>query len=141
MVVRILLIIYFLLLNKQVFSQVDSSVLPEEEQLISALESMPEYRGGVSKLSEFLRNKIKYPKSAKEDEIKGIVYVKCYVDTTGSTTDHQLIRGIREDLDNEALRVAKLIKFDKPAMQRGKPMKVIYCIPVEFKLSEENEYP
>lgn len=51
--------------------------------------------------------------------------------------NHEIIKGIREDLNNEALRVAKLINFDRPAMQRGKPIKVKYTVPVEFKLEKK----
>ncbi len=87
----------------------------------------------------FIQNKIHYPESAKMDSIQGKVFVTFWIDTTGNTINCKVIRGIRKDLDNEALRVAKLIKFEKPAMQRGKPVKVKYVIPIEFKLNDKKK--
>ena len=56
------------------------------------------------------------------------------IDTVGNTFDHVVVRGIREDLDQEALRVARLIKYDAPAMQKDKPVIVKFVVPVDFSL-------
>lgn len=54
--------------------------------------------------------------------------------------NHKVLTGIRKDLNDEALRVVKLVNFEKPAMQSGKPIKVKYTIPVVFKLTEEKKH-
>ncbi|HOW20834.1 MAG TPA: energy transducer TonB, partial [Tenuifilaceae bacterium] len=54
--------------------------------------------------------------------------------TSGLTINHKVAKGIREDLNNEALRVAKLIKFDRPALQKGRPIEVEYTVPIVFDL-------
>jgi len=64
-------------------------------------------------------------------------FISFWIDTIGVTGNHEIIEGIRKDLNNEALRVAKLINFDRPAIQRGKPIKVKYTVPVEFKLEKK----
>lgn len=104
-------------------------------EIINALESWPKYKGGVEKLSIFINENINYPKNAFKDSIEGIVYISMDVDTDGSTHNHIIIKGIREDLDNEAIRIAKLIKFERAAMQNGKPVKIKYTLPIDFKLS------
>jgi TonB family protein len=96
-----------------------------------SVESMPVFRGNLEK---FIKNQIEYPVSALKDSIEGKVFVSFWVDTLGNTTEHTIVSGIREDLNNEALRVTKLIKFKKAAMQKGKPIKVKYILKVEFKL-------
>lgn len=63
------------------------------------------------------------------------MFVSCWVEPSGRTVDHQVTKGIREDLDEEALRVARSMYFNKPAMQNGKPIKVRYNIPIEFTLN------
>lgn len=108
-------------------------------EIISALESLPIYKGGLNKLNRFIEENINYPKNALRDSLEGIVYISMDVDTEGNTHNHIIIKGVRDDLDNEALRVTKLIKFEKPAMQHGKSIKVRYTVPVEFKLSEKSE--
>ncbi len=40
-----------------------------------------------------------------------------------------------KDIDNEALRVAKLIKYDKPAFSwRDEPIECVYYLPIKFTL-------
>ena len=95
-------------------------------------ESMPIFRGD---LSEFIESNIIYPPSALNDSIEGKIFVSFYVDTMGNTINHSINNEIRNDLNEEALRVTRLIKFEKPAMQNGKPTMVKYTIPVEFNLS------
>jgi TonB family protein len=102
---------------------------------ISIAEDMPVFNGGIN---DFIQANIKYPQSAKNDSIQGRVFISFWVDTSGITTEHEVAKGVREDLDKEALRVAKLIKFEKPAMQRGKPVKIQYTVPVEFSLKESS---
>ncbi|HOK26812.1 MAG TPA: energy transducer TonB [Bacteroidales bacterium] len=106
----------------------------QNENLIEgfSVESMPVFEG---RLEKFIEKHIQYPMSALKDSIEGRVFVSFWVDSLGNTSKHTLILGIREDLNQEALRVAKLIKFSKPAMQNGKPVKVKYTLPFDFNLS------
>ena len=94
---------------------------------------MPEYKGGIKALMKFIKKNINYPKTAINENLEGTVYVECLVDTNGITYNHKIIKGISKELDYEALRVAKIIKFDKPAMQNGKPVVVKYLIPIKFE--------
>lgn len=103
---------------------------------ITIIEEVPIFNGDLKK---FIQHHINYPQKAKQDLLEGTVIIAYWVDSLGVTIDHKVIKGIREDLDEEALRVTKLIKYEKPAMQRGKPVKVRFIVPVEFKLSENSE--
>lgn len=95
-------------------------------------ESMPIFRGNIL---DFIETNIIYPPSALNDSIEGKIFVSFYVDTLGNTINHKIVNEIRNDLNEEALRVTRLIKFDKPAMLNGKPTEVKYILPVEFRLS------
>ncbi len=96
-------------------------------------ESMPIFEGD---LIEFINSNLIYPTSALRDSIEGKIFVSFLVDTLGNTINHCIINEIRNDLHEEALRVTRLIQFEKPAMKNGKPAKIKYIIPVEFKLSK-----
>jgi protein TonB len=106
--------------------------------MITYIEKPPLFSGN---LKDFIRKQVRYPEEAQKDSLEGTVFISFWIDTLGITIDHQVIRGIRKDMDEEAIRIAKLIKFEKPATQRGKPIKVYFVVPVEFKLSNcsENE--
>jgi len=128
MVKRYITFFVFTLLVNFLYGQVNNNI---EEEFIVYIEKSPFFKGD---LREFIRNEIDYPLTAKADSIEGTVFISFWIDTLGTTYNHEVIRGIREDVDSEALRVAKLIKFDKPALQSGKPIKIRYTVPVEFKL-------
>lgn len=105
--------------------------------LITFIETAPIFNGD---LLNFIQDELNYPLSAKQDSIEGSVVIRCVIDSMGLTTNHEVVKGIREDLNDEALRVVKLVKFEQPAMQRGKAIAVEYIIPVKFELLKANNY-
>jgi len=88
------------------------------------------------KLKEFITNNLCFRNIIITNKLKSIVFVSFWIDTTGNTYDHKVIRGINEDFDNEALRVTKLLHFERPAMQKGKPIKTKTTVPVEFDITQ-----
>jgi TonB family protein len=100
-------------------------------------EALPLYKG---ELREFVQNSIVYPQRALQDTIEGKVFVTFIVDTLGITMNHCIAKGVRDDLDQEALRIARLIKYEKPAMRKGKPIYFEITIPIVFCITSENEY-
>ena len=121
---RILIIIFFVV-APLVYSN------DMEAQLVTYVSRAPLFEGD---LNAFVMNRIDYPLFAKRDSIEGRVLISFMIDTMGNTFDHVVVRGIREDLDLEALRVARLIKYDAPAMQKDKPVIVKFVVPVDFSL-------
>ena len=93
----------------------------------------------MKKLYEFVKENIQYPETAKADKVEGYVLVQFWIDTTGASTEHRVIQSIRQDFDNEALHVAKLIKFDVPAKDRGKSVGMCFQIPVSFSLDKDSK--
>lgn len=80
----------------------------------------PEYKGGNSKLNKFLEKNFQNPIERKS--IDGKITVACIVGTKGKVIETQVVRGLERDLNDEALRVAKKLKF-KPAKQGKKKIK------------------
>ncbi len=87
-------------------------------------------------LGEYLSMNLKYPKEALENNIQGRVMVKFVVNEDGIISDVEVVRGVHELLDAEAVRVAKGMKPWKPAMQNGKPVKTFFNLPIVFKLDD-----
>lgn len=134
----LILSVLFSLFSFQALCQIDSVKIKDAE-IVFALESWPIYKGGLQALDDMINSNLIYPQSALKNSLKGKVFVQFLVDTCGNTANHIVLKGISEDLDKEALRLAKLIKFDKPAMQGGKPIKVRINIPIEFKLPKKEK--
>lgn len=106
----------------------------EEAQVFFIVEDMPEFPGGEAALRRFIANSINYPQIAQENGIQGRVYIQFVVDRDGSITNASVARGVDPSLDKEALRVVNSLPKWKPGMQRGKPVKVSYTVPINFVL-------
>lgn len=99
--------------------------------LVFALESFPSFdndREG-EKLSRIIKTNFNYTDTITECKT---VYVRFLVDTLGNTHNHVILHHVNDLLDEEALRVCRLIKFDNPAKQQGKPVCIYYTVPVKF---------
>ena len=66
--------------------------------------------------------------------IEGKVYVQFIVDKNGSLTDIQCIKGIGAGCDEEAKKVIQNAPNWLPGKQRGRPVKVLMILPINFKL-------
>lgn len=107
---------------------------PEENVIFQVVENMPEFPGGMGALMQFLGKNIKYPAIAQENGVQGRVIVQFVVNKDGSIVDPVVVRSVDPYLDKEALRVIRTMPKWKPGMQRGKPVRVKYTVPVTFKL-------
>lgn len=101
----------------------------------TAVERVPEFPGGLEAFGKFLATNIKYPASAREQKIQGRVIITFVVERDGSLSNERIVRGITNDLDNEALRVMKLSPHWKPGMQGNRPVRVQYSVPINFALA------
>ncbi len=106
----------------------------EEQPIFTVVESMPEFPGGRAALMKYLAEHIKYPPYAKEAGIQGRVFINFVVEKDGSITNVKVLRGIGGGCDEEAVRVVKNMPKWKPGMQRGKPVRVSFNLPVKFTL-------
>ncbi len=89
---------------------------------------------GEEGLMKYIQSSIKYPPTAKEYNITGMVFVQFVVDKDGSVTNVKLLRGVDKSLDAEALRVVRSLPKYKPGIKQGQLAKVTYTIPINFKL-------
>ena len=107
----------------------------EEEVIFMVVESMPEFPGGQQALFKFLAENVKYPVIAQENGIQGRVICQFVVNRDGSIVDVVAVRSSGDaSLDKEAIRVIKSMPKWKPGKQRGKPVRVKYTVPVNFRL-------
>ncbi len=115
---------------------VEAPVEEEEEEVVFVVvESMPEFPGGQQALFKYLSENVKYPVIAQENGIQGRVICQFVVNKDGSIVDVEVVRsGGDASLDKEAIRVIKSMPKWKPGKQRGKPVRVKYTVPVNFKL-------
>ena len=108
---------------------------PEEEEVFMVVEDAPEFPGGINALLEYLKKNIKYPAICRDNNIQGRVIVSFVVNKDGKIVDPEVVKGVNPSLDKEALRVISTMPNWKPGYQRGKPVRVKYSVPVNFRLN------
>ena len=80
---------------------------------------------------------LKYPKYAAENGIQGRVLVEFVVDEKGEVKDVEVVRGVHESLDQEALRVVSASPKWRPGRHHGKKVNVAITVSVEFRLDKD----
>jgi TonB family protein len=108
----------------------------QEVPIFTVVEEMPEYPGGMKAMYAYLGENIKYPQEAKNKGISGTVFITYVVEKDGSVSNVKVLRGVKEDLDKEAIRVVSMMPKWKPGKQKGIPVRVQYNLPIKFSLEE-----
>jgi len=96
-------------------------------------DQLPSFKGkGTEAFSEWVMSHLKYPKDAKEAKLSGTVLVKFVIGTNGGVQEVEVLQGVSPSLDAEAVRVVHSSPKWKPALKDGKPVRMMYNLPVLF---------
>ena len=92
----------------------------------------PEYPGGPKAISQFIYDHLRYPAAALEANVEGTVVLDYDIDYQGNVIATRTLQGIGHGCDEEACRLARLLKFDVPT---NRNMKVTFHqkLRVQFK--------
>jgi protein TonB len=120
------------------FGQVDSVY----EQVV---DQMPRWPGCDSTANEklaqdcwdknlwkFLDKNLTYPSTCMQ--ITGKVWAEFIIEQNGTVTNLKIIRGLSEAVDEEVIRVIKLLPVFFPARNNNQPVRFKYRLPVNFTL-------
>ena len=100
-----------------------------DETVFDKVDIMPELIGGMASIA----NQIQYPEIARRAGISGRVYVRFIVDETGRVTNPTILRGLNDEINEEALRVVRQAQF-KPGSINGTHVNVNIVLPINFQL-------
>jgi TonB family protein len=107
--------------------------------LFSCKSNIPVFNNDTSgykyaEFAKYMSSQITYPEEARINNIEGRVLVAFAVDKDGTIVDAKIIKSVHSLLDTEALRIVNSMPKWEPASRRGKPIKVKFKFPVNFKL-------
>lgn len=108
-----------------------------EEMIFTAVERMPEYKGGIRALGEYLNKNLKFPSQAQRAGVGGKVFVSFVVTGDGSISQLSVAKGIGFGCDEEALRVVSKMPNWIPGKQSGRAVSVRFTLPITFQIMEE----
>ncbi len=123
------------------FFQLDN----HDSEVFIGVDEMPLFPGGDVAILNFIKTNTVYPETAIRDSVSGRVIIRFMIGTGGCPTNISILRGIREDLDKESIRVTKLLPKFKPVTsirQSPKgwyktPATSWYMVPFNFRLTRD----
>ena len=122
------------------YDDVIVEILPPKEEIdapdapLVFVEVYPEFPGGDAERVKFLRENLVYPQPARMADIEGKVWIGFVVEKDGSLSNFSVVRSVAPVLDEEALRVVKLMPKWTPGKQSSRTVRVQYQIPITFTL-------
>lgn len=118
------------------YAKTDASIL-ENNEIYTIVDKMPEYEYGESGLSKFISHNIRYPKDALQQGIEGRILCSFIVGSDGSISNIEVVSGLSQDLDDEAIRVLGLMPRWKPGENNGNKVNVKCLLPIDFNIDED----
>ncbi len=125
---------------------------PEEPEIFKVVEQMPRFPGcensggtekdkencAKEKMQQYIYKNLKYPAIARENGVEGMTVLQFVVSENGTVKDIKVVRDIGAGCGDAAKKVVSamnnLPQRWTPGKQRGRPVKVLYTLPVKFKL-------
>ena len=99
----------------------------------AGIEVKPEFPGGMDKFYTYVGKNYRAP---EEEGLKGKVYVTFVVEKDGSLTDIKVLRDIGYGTGKEAIRVLQKCPRWNPGVQNGKPVRVLYSLPITIQTAD-----
>jgi len=106
-----------------------------EDEIFVIVEDMPTFKGGdINKFRDWVQKRVRYPELASENGIQGRVFITFVVETNGTVSGVTITRSVDQLLDEAAKEAVAASPKWEPGMQRGRPVRVRYSIPIIFQL-------
>lgn len=98
----------------------------------------PVYPGGLKAMRQFIKENMQYPKEALEAKVEGTVKLKYSINHLGKVIDSKVLHGIGYGCDEEARRLAGLLRFEVP---KNRKLRILFHkdLQVHFRLPKKVE--
>ena len=106
----------------------------EKEAFIPVVSALPE--GGHSDYKRYLKDNLRYPSNALDNEIEGKVKVTFFVQSDGRLSDFEVKKGLGYGCDEEVIRLIKEGPDWQPAKKGETQIKQKVRVKVKFKLDK-----
>ena len=99
------------------------------------VEIKPTFKGGdIEKFREWVQKRVTYPQISQENGIQGKITLTFVIERDGKVSSVTVVRPVDPLLDEEAKKAIEASPPWTPGLQRGRPVRVRYYIPIIFSL-------
>ena len=107
--------------------------MEEDTTIYLLVDTMPSFPGGNEALFKFLEENVQWPHPEMDGQCR--VICQFVVEKDGKITNLSVQRSCGYDIfDNEAVRVISIMPNWTPGYKDGKPVRVKYVVPINFKI-------
>lgn len=119
----------------------NKEAVADDDEVVDVPQIYAEFRDSLTNnnIYAWLSQNMRYPKEAQDKNIEGRVSIQFIIEKDGSIDEVKTLRSPSEILSAEAERVVKAMPKWKPAMHKGKPVRMRYVLPVLFKLPTKEQ--
>lgn len=114
----------------------DSVLFNNRIYFSTEMDTIPKFSGGKQLLNDYLMKNIKYPSTARDEDIQGTVYISFVVEKDGSLGNFKTKKSPHEILDKELIRVYKNMPKWEPGVKKGKKVRTEMSGNWEFDLEK-----
>lgn len=107
--------------------------LPDKD-IRKTCDTMPQFPGGIDSLFRFISRNLKYPVRGCHD-IQGRATIRFVVTKEGKIENPVILRSLDYYMDEEALRVIRMMPDWEPAVHNSKKVDCYFIIPIVFRIS------
>lgn len=107
------------------------------EEIFTIVDVMPQFPTGDEGLGRFISEYVRYPSRAKEENIQGRILCSFIVRKDGAISNIEVVNGLDNELDNEALRVLSMMPKWIPGKNGDTNVSVKCILPIDFKIEED----
>jgi protein TonB len=120
-------------------NNVKSAMVKDKDGVYMNPQTMPEYPGGETALSQYMESSLDYPQHALDNNKEGTVKVSFVIDENGNVATPAVIGNkLGDGLDEEAIDLIKKMPKWKPGTVKGKNVKTRLDLPITFQIAAES---
>jgi beta-lactamase regulating signal transducer with metallopeptidase domain len=90
----------------------------------------PQFPGGMEEFYKLVGMNFKTPAEADKNKVQGKMLIQFMVEKDGSLSDFKIVKDLGYGMAEEAIRVVKLSPKWIPGTENGKPVRVLYDLPI-----------
>jgi protein TonB len=130
---RFLLVFITAIFSAGLHAQKTDTTGDNDKIFTTPVEIMPEFKGGMTRFYTHLED-IPYLFLDRMNCREGKTIVLLVIEKDGNVSDVKVVHGISKKEDDQVIKVIKRLQKWKPGMQSGRPVRVQYAIPINFKI-------
>ena len=125
---KLFLIMLLAFVSVNAYSQSDDA----DNDVYNMVDQSAKFQDGYNSIIKFVQENIKFPAEAKENNVHGKLMLSVVVEKDGSLSDITVKKGLGYGLDEEIVRIIKMMPKWQPAQHKGKAVRQSQTIVIPF---------